>query len=221
MKTLVIIPAFNEEGSIKELVKEIKSYGYDYLVINDCSTDSTKEILDKNKLKHLDLAINLGIAGVTRAGFKYARDNNYDSAVCVDGDGQHLPEYIKPLLDEIENGADYVVGSRFVNEEKPHSARMFGSRIICWLIKRKTGQTVTDPTSGMRALGKKVIAEFAEQMNYCAEPDTMCHLIRKKYVVREIQVTMKERETGVSYFKSPFKSVWYMISVILSILFVQ
>lgn len=221
MRTLVIIPAFNEEGSIKELVKEIESHAYDYLVINDCSTDSTKEILTSNNLNHLDLPINLGIAGVTRVGFKYASDNDYDSVVCVDGDGQHLPEYIQPLLIEIEKGADYVVGSRFVEEAKPHSARMAGSRLLCWLIKLRTKQTVYDPTSGMRAIGKRVIKEFAKQMNYCAEPDTMCHLIRRQFVVKEVQVTMKERETGVSYFRSPFKSMWYMISVILSILFVQ
>lgn len=218
---MVIIPAFNEEGSIKELVKEIESHEYDYLVINDCSTDSTKEILETNNINHIDLPINLGIAGVTRVGFKYAHDLDYDSAVCVDGDGQHLPEYIQPLLIEIEKGADYVVGSRFATEKKPHSLRMLGSRILCWLIKCRTGQTVYDPTSGMRAVGKRVIGEFAKQMNYCAEPDTMCHLIRRQFKVSEIQVTMKERETGVSYFRSPFKSAWYMISVILSILFVQ
>lgn len=78
MKTLVIIPAYNEQETIVDLVKDVTSYGYDYLVINDCSTDSTEELLEKNSIKHLCLPINLGIAGVTQVGFKYANDNGYD-----------------------------------------------------------------------------------------------------------------------------------------------
>ena len=221
MKTLVIIPAFNEQDNILSLVQDINSYGYDYLVINDCSTDNTEQLLRDHDLNHLDLPINLGIAGVTRVGFKYAKDHDYDCAICVDGDGQHPPKFIHELIDEIENGNDYVVGSRFVSEKKPWTMRMLGSRILCLLIKLKTGRTVSDPTSGMRALGKKVIDDFAESMNYYAEPDTMCHLISKKYKVKEIQVEMKEREAGVSYFHNPLKSVYYMLSVALSIIFVQ
>ncbi len=221
VKTLVIIPAFNEQENILSLVQDINSYGYDYLVINDCSTDDTGKLLRDHDLNHLDLPINLGIAGVTRVGFKYAKDHDYDCAICVDGDGQHPPKFIHDLIGEIENGNDYVVGSRFVSEKKPWTMRMLGSRILCLLIKLKTGRTVSDPTSGMRALGKKVIEDFAESMNYFAEPDTMCHLIHKKYKVKEIQVEMKEREAGVSYFHNPLKSIYYMMSVALSIIFVQ
>ena len=94
MKTLVIIPAYNEEESILNLINEIKEYKYDYLVINDCSKDNTKNILDKEHINHLDLPINLGIAGVTQVGFKYASDNNYDCVINIDGDGQHLPSYM-------------------------------------------------------------------------------------------------------------------------------
>ena len=221
VKTLVIIPAYNEQDNILSLVEDIKSYGYDYIVINDCSTDGTEKLLSEHDLNHFNLPINLGIAGVTRVGFKYARDNDYDCAICVDGDGQHPPIFIHLLIEEIQKGNDYVVGSRFVNEKKPWSLRMLGSRILCFLIKAKTGKSVTDPTSGMRALGRKVINDFAESMNYYAEPDTMCHLIRKGYKVKEIQVDMKERESGVSYFHSPFRSIYYMLSVALSIIFVQ
>lgn len=221
VKTLVIIPAYNEQENILPLIKDINSFGYDYLVINDCSTDNTEKLLKENDLNHLNLPINLGIAGVTRAGFQYAKDHDYDCAICIDGDGQHPPKFIHDLIKEIENGCDYVVGSRFVDKKKPWSMRMLGSRILCFLIKVKTGKKVTDPTSGMRALGKKVIYDFAESMNYYAEPDTMCHMIRKKYKVKEIQVEMKEREAGESYFQNPFKSVYYMLSVALSIIFVQ
>jgi len=221
VKTLVIIPAYNEQDNILPLVKDLNNYGYDYIVINDASTDNTEKLLEENNINHLNLPINLGIAGVTRVGFKYADEHNYDCAVCVDGDGQHPPKYIHNLIDEIEKGNDYVVGSRFIDEKKPISLRMLGSRLLCLLIKIKTGKTVSDPTSGMRAIGKKVIKDFSDSMNYYAEPDTMCHMIKKGYKVKEIQVEMKEREAGESYFRNPFKSIYYMMGVCLSILFIQ
>ena len=221
MKTLIIIPAYNEAENLESLIKDINSFGYDYLVINDCSTDNTLEVLQKNRYKYLDLPINLGIAGVTRVGFKYAADNDYDCAICIDGDGQHPPKYIHSLIEGIEEGNDYVVGSRFVDEEKEQSLRMLGSRIICFLIRIKTGKKFKDPTSGMRALGKKVIKKFAVSMNFYAEPDAVCYLLKHNYKVKEVQVDMKEREAGVSYFHSPIKSIIYMIGVILSILFMK
>ncbi len=221
MKTLIIIPAYNEQDNIETLVKEIIEYGYDYLVINDCSKDNTASILDKNDFKHIDLPVNMGLAGVTQIGFKYAFDNDYDCCVCVDGDGQHQPSYVKTLIDEIENGNDYVIGSRFVDQNKSLSLRMIGSRIICFVIKLKTGKTVTDPTSGMRALGRKVIEKFSKSMNFYAEPDALSFLLNKGMKVKEVQVEMKDREGGVSYFHNPLKSIYYMIAIVLSILFAQ
>ena len=221
MKTLIIIPAFNEQDSIAKLAKEVKSYGYDYLIINDCSTDNTAKILDESHFDHLDLPVNLGLAGVTRAGFMYAHDHNYDCVLCIDGDGQHPPVFMPSLIKEIENGHDYVVGSRFIEKKKPLTMRMLGSRLLCFLIKAKTGKSVTDPTSGMRALGKKVIERFDESMNFYAEPDAMCYLLNHGYSVKEIQVEMKERETGESYFVNPFKSIYFMLCEILSIIFIQ
>ena len=221
MRSLIVIPAYNEEENIGKVIDRVKQYDIDYLVVNDCSTDSTGAILDEKGIQHLDLPINLGIAGVTRLGFNYAHDNDYDCVVCIDGDGQHLPEYVKDLMKEIENGCDYVVGSRFLSEKKPWSMRMLGSRLLCFLIFLKTRRKVTDPTSGMRALGRKVIDEFDKSMNFYAEPDALCHLLREGYNVKEIQVRMKERDGGVSYFANPFKSVYYMLCEILSIIFIQ
>ncbi|MBR3151089.1 MAG: glycosyltransferase family 2 protein [Erysipelotrichaceae bacterium] len=221
MKTLVIIPAFNEAANIENLTKELISFGYDYLIINDGSTDNTAAILRENGYSFLDLKENVGIAGVTKVGFRYAWENGYDAAIVIDGDGQHPPGYIHTLLKEVAEGYDYVVGSRFVTGKKPFTARMLGSRLLCSLIRLKTGRKVTDPTSGMRAMGKRVLADFAENMNFIAEPDALCYVLKRGYTVREIQVEMKEREAGTSYFASPFKSLRYMITVIISILFVQ
>ncbi|MDO4499679.1 MAG: glycosyltransferase family 2 protein [Erysipelotrichaceae bacterium] len=221
MKTLIIIPAFNERDNIANLVNDIKSFGYDYLIINDHSTDDTSLIAKGNGFNILDLSVNVGLAGVTRVGFKYAYDNNYDCVICIDGDGQHQPKYVQSVIKEIENGYDYSIGSRFVTEKKPLSMRMLGSRILSFLIKIKTGKTINDPTSGMRALGKKVIKDFAESMNFHAEPDAVCYLLKRGYKVKEVQVEMLDRQAGTSYFVSPFKSIKFMFSQIVSILFIQ
>jgi len=221
MKTLIIIPAYNESDNIESLINDIKSFKYDYLIINDNSTDDTDKIAIKNNFNLLDLSVNIGLAGVTRTGFKYAKDNGYECVICVDGDGQHQPKYIHKLIKCIEDGNDYAIGSRFIDKQKSFSPRMIGSRILTLLIKAKTKRTVTDPTSGMRALGRNVIEEFANDMNFCAEPDTVCHLLRKGYKVKEVQVKMLERQGGVSYFANPIKSFKYMVCQIISIIFIQ
>ena len=221
MKTLIVIPAFNEEKNLPSLIKEIKKYGFEYLIINDSSTDGTSGLAKASNFNILNLPINMGLAGVTRIGFMYAKDNNYDCVVCIDGDGQHDPKYISSLTKEIENGNDYVIGSRFVDKRKKLSMRMIGSSILTFLIKVKTGKTIKDPTSGMRALGKKVIDEFADSMNYYAEPDAVTHLIKKGYEVKEVKVEMMDRQNGESYFISPFKSIKFMVSEVISILLVQ
>ena len=221
MKVLIIIPAYNESANVPALVKSIDALGYDYIVINDCSTDQSAELYTALKIKHLDLPLNLGLANVTQVGFMYAVEHDYDAAVVVDGDGQHLPEYIKPLLDKLSEGYDYVIGSRYVTEKKPWSMRMLGSRMICGMIRLKTGVRVTDPTSGMRAMGRKVLVSFADHLNYVAEPDALCHVLKQKLNVAEVQVQMEDRQEGVSYFASPLKSIKFMFNVLMSILFMQ
>ncbi|MCH1940222.1 glycosyltransferase family 2 protein [Holdemania massiliensis] len=221
MKVLVIIPAYNEAENIPNLMEKINELGYDYLVINDCSKDDSALLLNSMRLAHLDLPINIGLAGVTQVGFRYAYENNYDAAIVIDGDGQHPPVYIKSLIEKLNEGYDYVIGSRYINEKKPWSLRMIGSRLIGFSIRVKTGQKINDPTSGMRALGKEVLKEFAYEMNFVNESDALTHVLRKKLKVCEIQVPMEQRESGVSYFDSIVKSGKFMINVIISIIFIQ
>ncbi len=221
MKTIVIIPAFNESKNLKSLIEEVKRYKYDYLIINDKSTDDTQKLCKEENYNVLNLPNNLGIAGVTRVGFKYANDNNYDCVVCIDGDGQHQPKYINKMVEEIKKGNDYVVGSRFLENKKPLTPRMIGSRFFCFLIELKSGIKVSDPTSGMRALGKKTISEFSKEMNFYAEPDALCHLLSGGYKVKEVQVEMLERQNGSSYFVNPYKTIKFMVGVSISILFAR
>lgn len=219
MKTLIIIPAYNEAKNIPNLINKIAELSYDYLIINDCSTDESAFILDKEMLCHLDLPINLGLASVTQVGFKYAAENNYDCAIVIDGDGQHPPIYIESIIQKISEGFDYAIGSRYFKIDKPWTLRMIGSRILSFAIKLKTGKKISDPTSGMRALGKKTILEFSENMNFIAEPDAVTYVLRKKLSVCEVQVSMEERDEGISYFASPIRTLKFMTNVLMSILF--
>ena len=114
-----------------------------------------------------------------------------------------------------------MIGSRFLKYKKPINSRMLVSRLLTFLIKLKTGKTVSDPTSGMRALSKNVIKCFADDMNFYAEPDTLCFLIRRGFKVKEVQVEMLDRQNGASYFVNPFKVIKFMIGVSLSIIFTR
>ena len=222
MKCLVIIPAYNEEENIVRVVENLKNNYpmYDYIVINDGSSDSTAKICRKNGYELVDLPVNLGLAGAFQTGLKYAYRNGYDYAIQFDADGQHRPEFIGSMLDKIQEGYDIVIGSRFVTEKKPHSLRMLGSNLISTAMKLTTGRRVKDPTSGMRMFNKKMIAEFALNMNYGPEPDTVSYLLKQGATIAEVQVEMDERIAGESYLNLT-RSMMYMLRMLLSILLIQ
>lgn len=222
MKVLIIIPAYNEAQNIEKTVKDVtENTNYDYIIINDCSKDKTKEVCEKNNFNMLSLPINYGLTSGIQLGMKYAYKNNYDVAIQFDGDGQHQAKYLKKLVEKIENNsADIVIGSRFVEEKKPFSTRMIGSRLIAFIIKLTTGKTIKDPTSGMRAYNKKAIQEFIRNMSLTPEPDTLVYMMKKGLKIEEVQVEMKDREFGESYLK-PLKSIQYMINMIFSIIFIR
>ena len=222
MKCLVIIPAYNEEENIVRVVENLKNNYpmYDYVVINDGSADSTAKICRKYGYELVDLPVNLGLAGAFQTGLKYAYRKGYDYAIQFDADGQHRPEFIAPMLDKIQEGYDIVIASRFVTEKKPHSLRMLGSNLISMAMKLTTGRRVKDPTSGMRMFNKKMIAEFALNMNYGPEPDTVSYLLKQGATIAEVQVEMDERIAGESYLNLT-KSMMYMLRMLLSILLIQ
>ena len=210
MKVLIIIPAYNEEENILKVVEGLKKTvpQCDYIVINDCSKDRTKKILEENGIPHINLIVNLGLTGAVQTGYKYAWYHGYDAALQFDGDGQHLPEHIPDLIREIENGYDIVIGSRFVREKKPMSLRMLGSRVITWMIRLTTGKRVTDPTSGMRMINRELIRDYAFEINRKPEPDTLAYQMKRGYRGKEIQVTMQERTAGTSIYSGILLNIW-------------
>ena len=221
MRVLLAIPAYNEEENIVRVIEHVKEVlpGYDYVVINDGSTDKTKAICLEHGYHMIDQAVNLGLAATFQCGMRYALKHGYDAVIQFDGDGQHRPEYIPEMEQKIREGADIVIGSRFVTKPKPSSMRMLGSNMIQFFTRVTTGQKLSDPTSGMRMYGKRVIRAMAEQINLAPEPDTISYLMRCGAKVAEVQVEMDERIAGESYLTA-WRSVQYMASVCLSILFV-
>lgn len=216
------MPAYNEALNIEKTIKDITdNTDYDYVVINDCSKDNTKEVCEKNGFNMVSLPINYGLTSGIQVGMKYAKMYDYDVAIQFDGDGQHDASYLKDLVDEIENnGVDIAIGSRFVSEKKPVTARMLGSRLISFMIKLVTMKRINDPTSGMRAYNKKAIELFNSNASLTPEPDTVVYMIKRGLQVKEVQVQMREREFGESYL-NPIKSMNYMINMMLSILFIR
>lgn len=223
MKKLIIIPAYNESASILKTIQEIEKHAsdFDYVIINDCSVDATGDIIKEHRLNAVHLPINLGIGGAVQTGYRYAWENGYDCAVQVDGDGQHDPAFLREMANHLEtDGVDMVIGSRFLEKKgfQSSSLRRIGIRYFTWLINLLTGTRITDPTSGLRMVGRNVIELFAKDYpeDY-PEPESVTVVLRKGAKVKEIPVIMRERSGGVSSI-SPRKSVYYMIKVSLAIL---
>ena len=222
-KVLVIIPAYNEEGAIENVIKSVRETVAfaDILVVNDGSKDNTSSIARENGASVVDLPYNLGIGGAMQTGYLYAYKNNYDVAIQFDGDGQHDENYIDSLVIEIEKGNNFVIGSRFVSELskfKSTGTRRMGIKILSFLIRLCTGKKIYDPTSGFRVADRKVIKLFAERYpTEYPEPESTVELISKKFKVKEVPVEMHEREFGTSSIK-PLKSIYYMFSVSISII---
>jgi glycosyltransferase involved in cell wall biosynthesis len=223
MKSLVIIPAYNESENIKNTVQTLmeKAPQFDYVVVNDHSKDDTLKILQENHINYINLPTNLGIGGAVQTGYQYAYENGYDMAVQVDGDGQHDPAYLNQLVETMQKeDADMVIGSRFINKEGFQStfARRVGINYFSHLIKQLTGKTITDPTSGFRLANRRVIALFAQDYprDY-PEPESIVALLKRGLKVVEAPVVMKERQGGQSSIRLQ-NSIYYMIKVTIAIL---
>lgn len=222
MKILVIIPAYNEEETILSVIEKLNKdcKRADYIVVNDCSTDSTLSKLQQFHASYLNLPLNLGIGGGVQAGYKYALEKGYDIAIQIDGDGQHDTAYLENVIAPIESGeADIVIGSRFITKEGFQSSgiRRLGIKFLSTLIRLCCGTKVQDVTSGFRAVNRTGICMYAKDypVDY-PEPEAIVKASVMGLRIKEVPVVMKEREAGESSI-SPFKSVYYMIKVSVAI----
>jgi glycosyltransferase involved in cell wall biosynthesis len=222
-KILVIVPAYNEQDNIQQVIFKLSSAGrgWDILVINDASTDKTSDLARSTGLARvIDLPFNLGIGGGVQTGFRYARDNAYDYAMQFDGDGQHSVDEIDKLLDIVMNGkADVAIGSRFNQKHdgfKSSQFRRVGIRIFEWFSFILIRQRITDHTSGFRAYNRKAIEFLAKYYpgDY-PEPEVVILLGRNGFTIRETFTQMHERQGGVSSIPLT-KGPYYMMKVMLA-----
>lgn len=218
MKKIIVIPAYNEEGNLEKTVRDIRENApdFDYIIVNDCSTDNTLGMCREKGFSYLNLPVNLGIGGAVQTGYRYAYYHGYDLAVQFDGDGQHSAKFLAQMAKVLEEtGSDMVIGSRFIEKEGFQSSglRRIGIRYFSLLIKLLTGKTVTDPTSGMRMINRKLLKKFTnEYPKDYPEPESVVTVLSEKHKVTEIPVVMNEREEGISSI-SLRNSVYYMIKV--------
>jgi glycosyltransferase involved in cell wall biosynthesis len=223
-----VIPAYNEEDSIAQVVHTVctvaqaNRFSMDAIVINDCSSDRTAEIIDALPCIALHLPVNLGIGGAVQTGFRYAFENNYDFAVQVDGDGQHPAEEITKLLHEMKaRNLDVAIGSRFIDKEGFQSSRLRRAGILWfrWLNGFLADVDIRDSTSGFRMLNRKALALVNEYYpDEYPEPEAIILYAKNHLKIGEVAVTMKARQGGISSIGF-FTAVYYMWKVTLAIFF--
>lgn len=218
-KLLVVIPAYNEEENIEKVLKEIKKdiKSADILVINDCSKDNTREIVEKNGVKCITNVFNMRYAMAVQTGIKYARDNGYDYVIQMDADGQHIASEAEKLYNEIKkSNVDIIIGSRYLKDMGYPCPlfRRIGTKLFEGIIKLFCGVKIADPLSGFQCLNRNVIEYYAEIGNYPEYPDAglVIEMLLKGYRIKEVPVKMRLRENGISMHSGILKPVKYMIT---------
>lgn len=224
VKTIcIIVPAFNEARSLPAVLEQIKAYcpQAKVAVVNDASKDQTSRVAHESKVIVLDCPINQGIGGAVQTGLKFASRSGFDIAMQVDGDGQHDPQFISLLLRQIvQNKADMIIGSRFLDERgyKTTRTRMIGIRLFSYFIGIATNRRISDPTSGFRAYNKEALAFAAEHYpTDFPEPESIVLMLRNGFSIKEVPVVMKERQGGVSSVR-PLKAAYFVVSNIIAIM---
>lgn len=220
---LILIPAYNEEANIGQVLQEIRNYNYDLdiVIIDDGSVDGTARVAGERGEKVIEHIYNIGYGGALQTGFKYALKMGYNYVIQFDADGQHDPADIRKLMTRLlDSGADIVIGSRFLSSDyKTGFFKMTAIRYFRLLIRSFTGVKITDPTSGLQALNRRTFANYAAMGNFpedFPDADTLIRMIRSNFRVVEVPVNIKERISGVSMHKG-LKSVYYLLKMSVSI----
>lgn len=221
-KTLIIIPAYNEEGSIARVVSNIRQQvaDADILVVNDGSRDRTARVARESGAMVVSLPYNMGIGSAVQSGFLFAKEKGYHFAVQVDGDGQHPTSEIPRLLAALQNGVEVAIGSRFVQPTKyrPPFLRALGIKVFSCLVSLIVGKRVYDTTSGFRAISRKAIILLAETYPHdYPEVEALITLHRNGMRFIEVPVEMNYRQAGISSI-SATAGAYYMLKVSLAVL---
>ncbi|MGD8253309.1 MAG: glycosyltransferase family 2 protein [Syntrophobacterales bacterium] len=220
-KTLIIIPAYNEEGSVARVIENIRRDvpDADILVVNDGSRDRTARQARESGAMVMNLPYNMGIGSAVQSGFLFAKEKGYHCAVQVDGDGQHPPSEIPRLLEALDNGVDMAIGSRFVQPTgyRPTFTRSLGIKVFSFFVSLIVGKKVYDTTSGFRATSRRAVLLLTETYPHdYPEVEALITLHRNGMKFMEIPVEMNSRQAGKSSIGAK-NAVYYMLKVTLAI----
>lgn len=228
MRTLVFIPAWNEQASVAEVIADVRKAlpQADVLVVDDGSTDATCDRAREAGALVASLPFNQGLGAALQTGYLYALRNGYDACAHLDADGQHPAEEVARLLAEVTAGrADLVIGSRYhagaVSESgdyKPTFSRRIGTSVFRFFLTLATRQRFTDTTSGMRAANRRVMALFSQHYSPdFAEIESLQLAVRQGLEVKELPVRMLERTGGTS-FLTPLRSAFFIFKGLVVLL---
>lgn len=221
---LVIIPTYNEETTIKEVIKGVQNnVPFCDIVVVDCnSKDNTQRIVKDLGIKLIPHPFKLGYGESIYSGFKYAYDKNYKNAITIDGDAQHNPIEIKELINHLkEKSLDVVIGSRYLedNKHKINHLRYIGSKLFSYLTSILLRKKITDTTSGFRILNIKTIEFLLKQDYFISDyynADMIIILELNNFKIDEIPININKRDQGESMF-TPLQTFYYIYKIILSI----
>lgn len=219
-RTLLIIPAFNEEAALPAVLAELARVapGHDVVVVDDGSLDATSRVAAGAGVSVVRLPFNLGIGGALRTGFRYAVQHGYSRAIQFDADGQHDPSQLERLEASLDDGADLVIGSRFAGEGdyQPGVARGLAMKILVRIIRFQTGRSFSDTSSGFRGFSERMLSAFAEHYpsEYMESVEALSIAHRAGFDVREVAVVMRERQEGVASNRS-LKLAFHYVRLLL------
>lgn len=221
MKVLTVIPAYNEEQTIAHVIRDVRKYisESDILVVNDFSSDNTKEIVSQEKdVILINNIFNMGYALSVQTGIMYARDNGYDYVIQIDADGQHPASEAKKMLALAKKEKiDIILGSRYLNKECGYKIPLFrrvGTKMFEWSIRVFCSTRIKDPLTGLQCINRKTICQYSAPGFYPEYPDAglLIKMLMNGSTIREVPVKMKERENGVSMHAGIIKPMKYMLS---------
>lgn len=200
--TIIVIPAFNESGSLPDVLRHLHDVvpDFDVVVVDDGSSDETYDLALAAGVHALKLPFNLGIGGALRAGFRFASEQGYQRAVQFDADGQHDANEIAVLLEPLDKGADLVIGSRFAGtgDYEVGRTRSAGMGVLRVAVRLLSGRQFTDTSSGFRAMSARLLHQFAVDypVEYMDSTETLISACRMGFDVQEVPVTMHQRAGG-------------------------
>lgn len=232
-KLLIIIPVYNEEENIEDLILKLKDADIEeighILVINDGSTDNTEALVRENGIDILNKPLNLGYGSTLQLGYKYAAKNDYDYIIQIDGDGQHDVANIKSIYDlllgregDFKDPPDIVIGSRFLsenNEMKVSGLKSLAIGFFKMVIRIFTKKKITDPTSGLQGLNRDAFSFYAKYGNFDHKyPDLnmIIQMLMIGYTIEEIPAKMYHRKAGKSMHSGIIRPISYMVLISIS-----